>query len=46
MYNIIVKNPEAKNIGVSKFFLNDEEINEKKVLLQDNGKIYNIEIIM
>ena len=46
MYNIIVKNPEGKNTGVKKFLLNDREILEKKVLLQDDGRIYNIEIIM
>ena len=46
MYNIIVKNPEGKNTGVKKFLLNDREISEKKVLLQEDGKIYNIEIIM
>ena len=46
MYNIIVKNPEGKNTGVKKFLLNDREISEKKVLLQDDGRIYNIEIIM
>ena len=46
MYNIKVKNKNAKNTGVEKFLLNGEEIKEKKVLLQDDGKIYNIEIIM
>ena len=46
MYNIIVKNPDGKNTGVKKFLLNDTEVQEKKILLQDNCKIYNIEIIM
>ena len=46
MYHIVVKNPEGKNTGVKKFLLNDEEIAEKKVLLQDDCKIYHIEIIM
>jgi len=46
MYNILVKNPDGKNIGVKTFLLNDVEIAEKRVLLQDDGKIYNIEILM
>ena len=46
MYNIVVKNPENKNTGVKKFFVNDNEIEEKRILLIDDGKIYNIEIIM
>ena len=46
IYNIKVKNNNSKNTGVTKFILNDEEILEKKVLLQDNCKIYNIEIFM
>ena len=46
MYNIIVKNPDCKTTGIKKFLANDVEIAEKKILLQDDGKIYNIEIIM
>ena len=46
MYNIIIKNPNGKNTGVERFLLNDIEIPEKKILLQDDCKIYNIEIIM
>jgi cyclic beta-1,2-glucan synthetase len=46
IYKIKVKNNNSKNTGVSNFFLNGEEIPEKKVLLQDNCKIYNIEIFM
>ena len=45
-YNIKVKNPDSKNTGVEKFIVNGEEIKEKKILLQDNSKIYNIEICM
>lgn len=45
-YNILVKNPNGKCTGVSKFFVNGLEVKEKKVLLQDDCKIYNIEIIM
>lgn len=46
LYKIKVKNNNKKNCGVERFILNGEEIVEKKVLLQDNCKIYNIEIFM
>ena len=46
MYNIVVKNPDGKSSGVKLFLLNDKEISEKKLRLTDDGKIYNIEIIM
>lgn len=46
MYNIKVKNKNCKNTGVTKFIVNDVENFDKKVLLKDDGKIYNIEIIM
>lgn len=32
--------------GVEKFILNGNEIEEKEIKLQDNGRIYDIEIIM
>ncbi len=46
MYNIKVKNKNSKNTGVEKFILNREEVKDKRVLLRDDGKIYNIEVIM
>ena len=46
IYNIVVKNKDAKNTGVEKFLLNGVEIKEKKILLSDDGKIYNIQIFM
>lgn len=46
IYNIKVRNINGKNTGVSKFILNNEEIKEKKILLQDKCQIYNIEIFM
>ncbi len=46
IYNIIVRNPESKQTGVSKFIYNDQEIAEKEIKLQNNGKINKIEIIM
>ena len=46
VYNIKVKNPNSKNTGVEKFIVNGEEIAEKQVKLIDNGKIWDIEVIM
>ena len=46
MYNIKVKNKSGKCTGISQFFVNDLEVKDKKVFLQDDGKIYNIEIVM
>ena len=46
IYNIKIKNPNHKNTGVEKFFLNGEEIPEKQIYLLDNGNVNEIEIIM
>ena len=46
MYHILVKNPDGKNTGVKSFFVNDVEIPEKRILLQDDCKIYHVEVIM
>lgn len=46
VYNIKVKNPNSKNTGVERFLVNGEEMGEKQVKLIDNGKIWDIEIIM
>lgn len=46
IYNIKIKNQEGKNTGVEKFLLNGNEIEDKQVKLQDDGGIYDIEIIM
>lgn len=46
LYNIKVRNENSKNTGVEKFFVNGELVEEKKILLLDSGKIYNIDIIM
>lgn len=46
IYNIKIKNPNGKNTGVEKFILNGNEIEEKEIKLQDNGKVYDIEVIM
>ena len=46
IYNIKVKNPNGKNTGVEKFIVNGNEIEDKKIKLSDDGKVYDIEIIM
>lgn len=46
IYNIKVKNPNAKNTGIQTFILNGQEIPEKQIKLIDNGKINEIEITM
>lgn len=46
IYNIVIKNLEGKNTGVNKFFLDGKEIEDKQIKLQDDNKIYNIEVIM
>ena len=46
IYNIKVTNPSSKETGVSKFIFNNEEIKEKQIKLEDNGKINEIKIIM
>lgn len=47
IYNIIVKNPnESANNDVKHFFVNGQEIEEKQVKLIDNGRIYEIEVIL
>ena len=46
IYNIKVKNPNHKNTGIETFKLNGNEIQEKQIKLQDDGKINEIEVIM
>ena len=46
IYNITVKNPNGKNTEISKFVINGLEIKDKKIKLQDDGKIYDVEVIM
>ena len=45
IYNISVKNPEGKNMGVSKVLVNGVE-NENKIILDGSGKVFNVEIII
>ena len=46
IYNIKVKNPNQKMNTVDKFIVNGTEINEKQLKLENDGKIYEIEVIM
>lgn len=46
IYNIVVKNENKKCTGVETMIVNGEVIEEKKICLQDNGKINNVEIYM
>ena len=46
IYNIEVKNPNGKNTGVEKMIVNGEEIKEKKIFLSEDGRVYNVKIIM
>lgn len=46
IYNITVKNPDSKNMGVSIMKLNGKEVEDKKILLQENMGINDIEIVL
>ena len=46
IYNIKVKNPNGKNTGVEKLFLDGKDIEEKQVKLVDDRRTKEIEIIM
>lgn len=46
IYNIKVSNPNGKNTGVEKFIVNGNEVVEKRVKLDNNGGIFEIEAIM
>lgn len=46
IYNINVKNPNGKVNEVSKVILNGEDVFDKKIKLEDNGGIYNVDVLM
>lgn len=46
VYNIKIKNPDKKNTGIDKFYMNGKEIVEKQIKLESNNKINEIEIKM
>lgn len=45
IYNIKIKNPNQKNTGVEKVFLNGSEV-ANGIRLDENNGIYNVEVIM
>lgn len=45
VYNIKIKNPNEKETGISKIYLDGIEI-ENKIKLDGSAKVYNIEAIM
>ncbi len=45
IYNIKIKNPNQKNTGVEKVFLNGSEV-ANEIRLDGNNGIYNVEVIM
>ena len=45
-YNIVVKNPNGKSGGVTKMFLNHQEVPDFRVKLVNNQKINEIEVII
>ena len=46
IYNINVKNPNGKNNTVESFKVNGKEIEEKKIELKLDDKVYEIDIVM
>ena len=46
MYNIKINNFNEKNVGTEKIILNNEILKDNKIFLQNDGKIYNVEIFM
>lgn len=45
IYNIMIKNPNQKNTGVSKILLNGIEA-QNGIPLDGSGKIFNVEVIL
>ena len=45
IYNIIVKNPERKNSGVTKIIVNGKEV-ENRIKLEKNGGVFNVKVWM
>ena len=47
VYNITVKNPnEHETNEVKEFFVNGQKIEEKQIKLIDNGRIYEVEVMI
>ncbi|MFR2533778.1 MAG: GH36-type glycosyl hydrolase domain-containing protein [Clostridia bacterium] len=46
LYHIKVENPNEKTTGIHSFKVNGQEIEEKQIRLQNDGKVYEIEVSM
>ncbi len=46
IYHINVKNPNGRNTGVERFILDGNEIEEKQVILNPNGEVHHIEVLI
>ena len=46
MYNINVKNQNGKNNTVETMIVDGMVIDEKKIKLEDDNRVHNVEIIM
>ena len=46
IYNIKITNSNGKNTGVEKFIVNGNDIPEKCIKLDDNGGIFEVEVVM
>ena len=45
IYNIVVKNPDGKNTGISKVLIDGVE-HENKIVLDGSGSVFKVEVIM
>ena len=46
IYNIKVKNPSGKCFGVNKILVNGEEVQNKAILLVDDGRVNEVVVEM
>lgn len=46
IYHIQVKNPDGKCTGVTRFLLDEKEVEEKQVILNPNGGVFHIQVEM
>lgn len=46
IYNIKVCNQNGKNTGVERILLNRNEVEDKKIILKDDGRVYDVKVEM
>ena len=46
LYHIKIENPNEKTTGITSIKINGQEIEEKQIRLQNDGKVYEIEVSM